>query len=157
MWGWHYSLGKGKVDTQNDLILLKSLEHEHIHWEWLWSNKLQLGLDKELVYSSKANGQTLTGLCPFPVHGISLHFRKYSVPLSAIRISELLWGLDNNLFLLSDQVPGIKLLVFCIQMRFLREQKYLHLELIVWNIVLQFEWPFDDWTFWDRSSTVSIL
>jgi len=35
--------------------------------------------------------------------------------------------MDN--FLVSDQAPGIKILVFCIQMRFLLEQKYLLLEI----------------------------
>lgn len=36
--------------------------------------------------------------------------------------------LITDRFFVSDQVSGIKLLVFCIQMRFLPEQKYLHLE-----------------------------
>lgn len=40
-------------------------------------------------------------------------------------------------FFVSDQVSGIKLRVFRIQMRFLLKQKYLHLE-IAWNNVLEF-------------------
>lgn len=62
---------------------------------------------------------------PFRGRAAAAETPVHSVPVERPSFGDIL---ITDRFFVADQVSGIKLLVFCIQMRFLPEQKYLHLE-----------------------------